>query len=276
MQRAHKLYGGLVWRLGICNVTAPTNARTIIATVLPPQSGGGHALNICQVMGEDSLCATLVVEAILNSLVFDFTMRFKIALNASPFLMRQAPLPRPRSRDFHYDALIPRAARLTCTTPEFADLWNEVARHYPQEMPAPWRPEYAAADPGERARLRAEIDALVADLYGLSEEDFACILTTFPLLDRDQPALEGEPKSFITRDQALLALFELRQKRPPQDIVAFFARSGADIAPITGPLRDLEERVLRAWELGAVAYVPGRRGGSAAGEEEAGMEGEFL
>ncbi len=27
------------------------------------------------------------------------------------------------------------------------------------------------------------------DLYGLSEADFAYILTTFPLLDRDQPAL---------------------------------------------------------------------------------------
>jgi hypothetical protein len=115
---------------------------------------------------------------------------------------------------------------------------------------------------------------LVPDLYGLSEEDLAHILTTFPLLDRHQPPLPGEPRSFITRDQALLALFELRRKRLPRDIVAFFAQAGADIAPITGPVRDLEERVLRAWELGAVAYVPSRRGGGASGEEEAGMEEE--
>ncbi len=115
--------------------------------------------------------------------------------------------------------------------------------------------------------MRAEIDALVADLYDLSEEDFAYILTTFPLLDRDQPALPGDadangrPRSYITRDQALLALFELRGKRPPDDVVAFFTRSGADIAGITGPVRGLEERVRRAWELGAVAYVPSGRGG---------------
>ncbi len=99
------------------------------------------------------------------------------------------------------------------------------------------------------------------------EEDFAYILTTFPLLDRDQPPLPGEPRSFITRDQALLALFELRRKPPPEDIVAFFAQAGADIAPVTGPLRDLRERVLWAWELGAVAYVPSRRGGEEAVEE---------
>jgi hypothetical protein len=165
-----------------------------------------------------------------------------------------------------FGQLVPRAARLTCTTPEFVDLWNEVVRHYSQAMPAPWRPEYAATDPRERAQLRAEIDALVADLYGLSEEDFAYILTTFPLLDRDQPPLPGERKSFITRDQALLALFELRRKRLPNDIVVFFAGAGADIAPITGPVRDLEERVLCAWDLGAVAYVPSRRGGEVEGE----------
>lgn len=33
-----------------------------------------------------------------------------------------------------------------------------------------------------RQRLRDEIDALVAHLYGLSREDFAHILSTFPLV----------------------------------------------------------------------------------------------
>ncbi len=192
------------------------------------------------------------------------------------------PLPRLTQGHPHFDALVVRAARLTCTMPEFADLWNEVARHVP-ELPAPWRPPppggggpgWGATYPRRRAALRAEIDALVADLYGLSEEDFAYILTTFPLLDRDQPPLEGEPKSTITRDQALLALFELRRKPPPEDIVAFFARAGADIAPVTGPLRDLEERVLWAWELGAVAYLPSRRGEKAEGEAGPEMESLF-
>jgi hypothetical protein len=145
-------------------------------------------------------------------------------------------------------------------------------------MPVPWRVEYAATDPLERAQLRAEIDALVADLYNMSEEDFAYILSTFPLLDRDQPALDGDsdekgrPRSYITRDMALLELFKLRGKQPPADIVAFFAASGADIARLTGPQRGLRERVEAALALGAVAYLPSGRGGQADVAAEEDME----
>ena len=39
-----------------------------------------------------------------------------------------------------------------------------------------------ATDPTERAKLRAELDGLVAHLYGLSEEEFTHILGTFPLV----------------------------------------------------------------------------------------------
>jgi len=38
-------------------------------------------------------------------------------------------------------------------------------------------------DPEERANLRAELDAMVAHLYGLTEEEFAHVLSTFPLVD---------------------------------------------------------------------------------------------
>ncbi|MEK9137813.1 MAG: hypothetical protein AAB393_11875, partial [Bacteroidota bacterium] len=34
----------------------------------------------------------------------------------------------------------------------------------------------------ERARLRAELDGLIAHLYGLTEDAFAYTLTTFPLV----------------------------------------------------------------------------------------------
>jgi len=40
-----------------------------------------------------------------------------------------------------------------------------------------------ATDPEERAQLRAEIDAIVAHLYGLTREEFAHILSTFPLVE---------------------------------------------------------------------------------------------
>lgn len=47
-------------------------------------------------------------------------------------------------------------------------------------------------DTGDRAQLRAEIDAYVAHLYGLSREDFAYILDTFPVLKNKEMKAFGE------------------------------------------------------------------------------------
>lgn len=66
-----------------------------------------------------------------------------------------------------------RAARLVCTTPEFDELAREVGLRGHED---------GATDPAERAQLRAELDALVARLYGLTEDEFAHILATFPLV----------------------------------------------------------------------------------------------
>ena len=143
---------------------------------------------------------------------------------------------------------------------------------------------------------RALYDAMAAELFELTPAEYAYILSTFPLLDRDQPPLPGDHRvrptnkgidrrrqSFITRDLALLTYFDYLADRldvkpdtarvsricpdgvpePPTDIVAFFAEAGVDISGVTdravaetGPIRDLRERVRLARELGAVAYVP--------------------
>jgi hypothetical protein len=89
---------------------------------------------------------------------------------------------------------VPRASRLTCTTPAFADLWRKV-------MAAPWAAGQAATDPAERQRLRDEIDALVAHLYGLTRDEFAHILAAFPLVFPDDAA--GRQKK-----AALLAVYD--------------------------------------------------------------------
>jgi hypothetical protein len=154
-------------------------------------------------------------------------------------------------------------------------------------------------DPWKRAELRAEIDAIVADLYGLSVPEYAYILTTFPLLDRDQSPLPGDgfvtegndasrgtpeqrgitwdetedgiveiaPRSFVTRDLALLRYMQRKGFPIPADLDAFY-REDVGIDP-RGPLsrfrigtiRDLEARVIEAKKLGAVAYIPSGRGG---------------
>ncbi len=190
-------------------------------------------------------------------------------------------------------------ARLSCTTPELAPVWDAV---FPAE---PWRYAAAERDGWRRAELRAELDALVAGLHALSVPEYAYVLTTFPLLDRDEPPLPGDvfltegderskrgvpgtdweegtagilerqPRSFVTRDLALLTYMS-RTGYPLPERLDDWYRTEVGLDPDAElsrfrirTVKDLEERVRRARALGAVAYVPTTRGG---GDEVA--EGE--
>ena len=44
----------------------------------------------------------------------------------------------------------------------------------------------AAIEEYERNKLRAELDGIIAHIYGLTEEEFAYILSTFPIVSQPQ------------------------------------------------------------------------------------------
>lgn len=239
-------------RGGFCDVTGPTNERSMLAAMVPSSFPCGNTVPVVKLQPDISSLHLLLV-TLLNSFVFDWLLRFRVTNHTNFFLLEPLAVPRPKIESDEAQALIQAATRLTCVTQEFAPLWSEI-------MGTPWQSMDVAQDMQERARLRSQIDAIVADLYDLSEHDFAYVLNTFPLLDRDQPALPDEKRSFITRDMALLALFQWRGKVPPDDIVGFFAEAGVDIRQRTGSITALAERVYVAiQEQGAVAYQPTQR-----------------
>jgi len=110
---------------------------------------------------------------VLNGLAFDYILRQMVSANLTMFFIYQCPVPRLDRSDAHFDLIVHRAARLICTTPEFDDLAKAVGLKSHSD---------GATAPTERARLRAELDGLVAHLYGLTEEEFTHILGTFPLV----------------------------------------------------------------------------------------------
>ena len=61
---------------------------------------------------------------------------------------------------------------------------------------------HGATDPTERAHLRAELDGLVAHLYGLSETEFAHILGTFPLVP--QPVKTAAQAAYLDVKNGLI------------------------------------------------------------------------
>ncbi|HXU33774.1 MAG TPA: ATP-binding protein, partial [Thermoanaerobaculia bacterium] len=162
------------YRIGFRDVARDTDIRTMIAAVLPQRLFCNHKLPYVRIesRGEITQKALLFLVSILDSFVFDFLVRFRVSASLTFFIVYQTPAPRPAETDLQ---IVERAARLTCVSPAYADLWREARG-------TEWTPADAATDPADRARLRAEIDARVARLYGLNEEELRHVLATFPVV----------------------------------------------------------------------------------------------
>ena len=177
------------YRLGYRRIARPTDVRTLIAAVVPP-STICDTVAIIEGDAERQNRCVLYLSGLFNSLCLDYVLRLKIATTVNMFYVYQLPLPRLNPGNPYFDAIVPRAARLTCTRPEFAGLWQQV-------MGEPWDQSKAAADPAARQALRDELDALVAHLYGLSRDDFAHILGTFPLVFPDNDDGRRKKKALL-------------------------------------------------------------------------------
>lgn len=165
------------YRLGFRDIAANTNERTMVATVIPP-TFHGNKLPTVKVFDEDGNRLVdnetqLFVCAIWNSYVVDWMLRQKVTTTLNFFYLYQLPIPRLTSGNPEFAPIVERAARLICTTPEFDELAKEVGLGSHKK---------GATESQERARLRAELDGLIAHLYGLTEAEFAHILATFPLV----------------------------------------------------------------------------------------------
>lgn len=160
------------YRLGFRDVTASTNERSLIASIVPANNFCGNTLPTL-VHPKDGK-TLLVVTSMFDSFLVDWLLRQKITNHCNFFCMNQIAMPRLTEGDETFGEIVERAAKLICTAPEFDDLAKEVGiKSY----------KNGVTDPAQRQQLRAELDALIAHLYGLTEIEFRHILTTFPLVD---------------------------------------------------------------------------------------------
>jgi hypothetical protein len=215
------------FRAGFLGVNSATNERTLQCSIIPLSTGCGNSVPAIT-FDVDDVRLSVLWTAIANTFAKDWLIRLRVKENLNFIFVSQLPMPRLSPDDGLGRELVVLAARLNCVIPELAELWEEVAKHYPEAMHPQWQlphpdlptcpsAQLPTCDPSERQFLRARIDALVADAYSLSVQEFAYILSTFPLLDRNAPPLpmrrseignpnaETEPKSTVTRDLALFA-----------------------------------------------------------------------
>jgi len=201
------------WTLGFKEITAATNVRTVIASLLPAV-GFGNKVPVLRALGPER--REWLLAANLNSIVLDFVARQKIqGQTINLFILEQLPVVPPE----RYDAASfgPKTAaevvreavlELTYTASDMTP-FAKVLRHM-DESGNPLRPFPWNDDP--RLRLRAKLDALFFHLYGVTDRDaIRHIYSTFPILRRQDEKTYG---TYRSRDLALAYLNVLTAGHP--------------------------------------------------------------
>jgi Alw26I/Eco31I/Esp3I family type II restriction m6 adenine DNA methyltransferase len=159
------------YRFAYRAIARNTDSRTFIGSILPKNIYCGHSLNVSLSYFNNKYL--LIISSILNSFCFDFVLRQQVSANLTMFFIYQTPVPRLTEKDPYFQEIVERAAKLICTTAEYDELAREVGlgSH-----------ENGVTDERERGKIRAELDGIIAHLYGLTEAEFSHILSTFPIV----------------------------------------------------------------------------------------------
>ncbi len=159
-------------RIGFMDVTAATNARTMIAAPLSALPCGNSAPVL---FSKESPIATA---AVLDSYAYDFVVRARCGgLHLNYFVIEETPL-------------VARSASAALITYGIALSWAAALAPLLVEERDHMR-LHGAVTSHERLRLRCILDALVAVLYGLSRDDLRWILR-----DCDHPKALATNRNF--------------------------------------------------------------------------------
>lgn len=166
------------WLMGWRDIALRSVERTVIASVVP-LSAVSNKIPLFLFGPEISRPLAAAFLANLSALVFDFVARQKIGgTTLNYFYMKQFPVLPPQhysEKDLAYIA--PRVLELTYTAHDLEAWAAELGYLGP-----PFK-----FDPVRRARVRAELDAYYARLYGLSRDELLYILDPAEVKGPDYP-----------------------------------------------------------------------------------------
>jgi hypothetical protein len=210
-------------------VARNTDERTFISNVIPKSIPTVNTINVCPLSSllciyMSTIASTFVWDWVVRNKVTTSINAF--ILDQLPFISFD-----PVNYKENISFLLSRGGRLVCTNEKYSDIWEDIfdtdwqsspfwyqglssindygpkheqdirqrLRDQATTLTKEWTPECGVhdrlqvrRDTGDRAQLRAEIDAYVAHLYKLSKDDFAYILDTFPVLKRKEETAFGE------------------------------------------------------------------------------------
>ncbi|HVC60598.1 MAG TPA: hypothetical protein VND19_09595 [Acetobacteraceae bacterium] len=188
------------FRLALRKIARSTDERTAIAAFTSPGYLFNDTAPVERTPQRRCNAAALQLCAVINSFAFDWALRQKAAATVNLFILEACPACdlAPHAARF----LAHGALRLSCNHAAFAPLWHE-------QLGTVWREVTPAGNwppiaPGPaRWRLRAAIDAVIAQAYGLTRSDYEHILASFA------------HKSFAAAPALCLAAFDALVARGP-------------------------------------------------------------
>ncbi|ECO5473818.1 class I SAM-dependent DNA methyltransferase, partial [Campylobacter jejuni] len=182
------------FRLGYRKIASDTNERTLIASLLPKNCGGADSTysNIPKqyVLKDDVICMDIVpyerilfVLALFNSLVVDFIIRNMVQINVSKSYLERIPLPQPSDEEIQNNEIYKTLAKNAL----LLQLYNDQNRHF-DELKQEFNIKNEEIPKTKKAYdiLRAKNDLLVKELYGLSNNEFSYMISTFKVLNEKQ------------------------------------------------------------------------------------------
>ena len=191
------------YRLAFRDISSPTNMRTIIAAIIPPQRFHTDSMRSIVLIrnrtfedGNDYNRHTAYLCGIINSMPFDFVARSTARMNMAT-IIKSISVP----SILHYDEIAKFAAMLSAGSDEFEGFAESM------------RIDNVRLSPHDRIHTTAKLDALVAHAYGLTRDEYQTILNSFKFTE-NHTLLEAESVDF--NDNRTLRQFygEVRKLAP--------------------------------------------------------------
>jgi hypothetical protein len=184
------------WLMGWRDICRATDERTVIAAAIP-RSGVGNNLPLFFPNAKLDPRRAAGLLACLSGLTLDFIARLKVGgTHLNFFIAEQIAVPPPCAfADSDLAFIVPRVLELTFTSHSMKPFADDLG--YSGNAPFRW-------DEDQRALLRAELDARIARLYGITRDQLRYILDpidvygptypseTFRVLQKNERAKYGE------------------------------------------------------------------------------------
>jgi hypothetical protein len=149
------------------DVTRATDSRTSRVVLAPPRVfAHNKAPSLLWPAGDERDQAYLL--GVMSSVPFDWFARRRVEVNMNYFILNSLPVPRPSRDDPLWTRVVELAGRLACVDERYAGFAQAVGV------------EIVPLTSDERSAMIAELDAVVALLYGLERAELELMFEDFP------------------------------------------------------------------------------------------------